>query len=70
MAVRWTDAAYADLENIYLYIAEDNPNAAARIVDHIEAWTKSLRDRICQLVGSLTERIRLRFVDGLVSELW
>jgi addiction module RelE/StbE family toxin len=38
MTVRWTDAAYADLEDIYLYIAEDNPRAAARVVDHIEAY--------------------------------
>lgn len=58
MAVRWTDAAYADLEDIYLYIAEDNPNAAARVVDHIEAYADRelsqfpLRGRVGRVEGT------------------
>ena len=58
MTVRWTDAAYADLEDIYLYIAEDNPRAAARVVDRIEAHTEQelsqfpLRGRIGRVEGT------------------
>lgn len=39
MAVHWTAEAYADLAAIYAHIAEDDPTAAARVIDLVEAYT-------------------------------
>lgn len=44
MRVRYTEAALADLEGIFEYLALRNPAAAARVVQHVE-----------QLIARLTE---------------
>ena len=40
--LRWTEEALDWLENIYLYIAMDKPNAAAKVVDGIVAKAELL----------------------------
>ncbi len=42
MRVRWLTAALADLRAIKAYIAEENPQAANRVVDIIHAETNVL----------------------------
>lgn len=42
--VRFTPAATADLEGIWLTIAVDNPRAADRVIDEIHGKTEQLRD--------------------------
>jgi addiction module RelE/StbE family toxin len=36
MRVRYTQAALTEIDEIFAYIAADNPDAAARVVDRIE----------------------------------
>jgi toxin ParE1/3/4 len=42
MIIRFSDAAQADLQSIYDYIASDNPKIAARVVGAIEQSTSHL----------------------------
>lgn len=44
-AVEWREAARADLLAIVDYISDDNPDAAQRLKDEIEAKTSKLADR-------------------------
>ena len=37
MALRWLNAALADLRAIQAYIAEENPDAARQVIDHIRS---------------------------------
>jgi addiction module RelE/StbE family toxin len=43
MKVVWTQAAIADFDNAYSYIAEDSPGAAARTVGRIEEAMRALQ---------------------------
>lgn len=38
----WSDAALDDVEALVQYIAQDNPNAAAKVLDRIEGTIESL----------------------------
>jgi toxin ParE1/3/4 len=42
LTVRWSHSAQDDLDRIYGFIAEDNPDAAARIQDKVLAAGESL----------------------------
>ena len=42
MALRWLNAALADLRAIKAYIAEENPQAADRVIDSIRSETTVL----------------------------
>ena len=42
--LNWTDEASTNLEEIFRYIAEDNPDAARGVVEGIYARTRILRD--------------------------
>jgi toxin ParE1/3/4 len=42
--IRWTAQAEEDLVDIWLYIAQDNPNAADRLLDEIEGKFLLLAD--------------------------
>jgi toxin ParE1/3/4 len=42
MEVRWLDVALADVAEIYRYIAADDPSAAARVVQRIQAAVRLL----------------------------
>ena len=42
MEVRWLDDALADVAEIYRYIVADNPRAAARVVQRIQAAVRLL----------------------------
>ena len=44
MEVRWLDDALADVTEIYRYIAADNPRAAGRVVERIQAAVRLLAD--------------------------
>ena len=43
-AINWREAARNDLLNILTYIAEDNPDAALRLIDDIETLAGTLGD--------------------------
>jgi toxin ParE1/3/4 len=43
MEIRWLDDALADTAEIYRHIADDDPRAAARMVERIRAAVRSLR---------------------------
>ncbi|KPK75476.1 MAG: plasmid stabilization protein [Phycisphaerae bacterium SM23_30] len=42
--IRWTEEAAIWLEDIYKYIAQDNPEAAARVVDGIYEKAQILKE--------------------------
>lgn len=42
--IRWTEEAAVWLEDIYNYIARDNPQAAVKVVDSIYNKTRILKD--------------------------
>jgi toxin ParE1/3/4 len=42
MTIRWTRTALRDLESLHSYIAQDNPTAAALIVDRVADGITSL----------------------------
>jgi len=42
MEVRWLDDALADVTGIYRYVAADDPRAAARVVERIQAAVRLL----------------------------
>jgi len=42
MEIRWLDDALADITEIYHHIAADNPRAAARVVERIQAAVRLL----------------------------
>ena len=42
--IRWTEEAAAWLEDIYNYIAQDNPEAASSVVNGIYDKTQSLKE--------------------------
>jgi toxin ParE1/3/4 len=44
MRIRWSDRARDDLYAILAYIAEDNPDAASRLHDRLEAAIERLKD--------------------------
>jgi plasmid stabilization system protein ParE len=44
MRLRYTPRAFADIESIRLYIAQFNPQAAARVVSTIETLANALTD--------------------------
>jgi toxin ParE1/3/4 len=44
MDIRWLEDALADLTEIYRYIATDNPRAAARVVERIQASVRLLAE--------------------------
>ena len=58
MKLRYERGALADLGEIFAYIAQDNPSAAARLVVRIESAAK----RIAQspYIGEATSRTRFR----------
>jgi len=58
MKLRFGRGALADLDEIFAYIAHDNPSAAARLVARIENAAK----RIAQspYIGEATSRARFR----------
>lgn len=41
MELRWLDDALADVTQIYRYVAADDPRAAARLVERIQAAVRS-----------------------------
>ncbi len=45
MALRWLSAALADLRDIRAYIAEENPDAARRVIAGIRRETEILSDQ-------------------------
>jgi toxin ParE1/3/4 len=44
MEVRWLDDALAEVTGIYCYIAADDPRAAARVVERIQAAVSPLAE--------------------------
>jgi len=44
MEVRWLDDGLADVTEIYRYIAADDPRAAGRVVERIQAAVRLLAD--------------------------
>ena len=44
MEIRWLEDALADVTEIYRYIAADNPRAAARVVQRIQAAIRPLAE--------------------------
>ena len=44
MEVRWLDDALADVTEIYRYVAADDPRAAARVVQRIQAAVRLLAE--------------------------
>ena len=44
MEIRWLEDALADVTEIYRYIAADNPRAAARVVQRIQAAIRLLSE--------------------------
>jgi len=44
MEVRWLDDALADVTEIYRYIPADDPRAAGRVVERIQAAVRALAD--------------------------
>jgi toxin ParE1/3/4 len=44
MQVRWLDDALADVTEVYRYIAADNPKAAARVVQRLQAAVRLLAE--------------------------
>ena len=44
MEIRWLEDALADTTEIYRYIAADNPRAASRVLEHIQAAIRSLAE--------------------------
>jgi toxin ParE1/3/4 len=44
MEIRWLEDALADITEIYLYIAADDPKAAARVVGRIQAAVRLLAE--------------------------
>jgi toxin ParE1/3/4 len=58
MKLRYERGALADLDEIFAYIAADNPEAAARLVDSIEL----IAARIAALphIGGATRRVGFR----------
>ena len=44
MEVRWLDDALADVTEIHRYVAADNPGAAARVVERIQAAIRLLAE--------------------------
>jgi toxin ParE1/3/4 len=43
MTIRWTPTGLRDLESLHAYIADDNPDAAAGMVDRIVSAIDELR---------------------------
>jgi addiction module RelE/StbE family toxin len=43
MRIRWTPTALGDLESLHAYIAEENPEAAARTVERILLGIEAFR---------------------------
>jgi toxin ParE1/3/4 len=58
MKVRYSQRAADDLVDIFSYIANENPFAAARVVDRIEAVASSLGDR--PGMGTVTDQQSIR----------
>jgi addiction module RelE/StbE family toxin len=44
MEVRWLDDALADVAEIYRFVAADDPRAAARVVQRIQAAVRQLAE--------------------------
>jgi toxin ParE1/3/4 len=44
MQLRWLDDALADVTAIYRYIAPEDPNAAARVIERIQSAVRLLAD--------------------------
>ena len=61
MSLRYTDSAEIDLLEAWLFIAEDNPQAADRMVDTIDREARHL------LAHPRMGRERLELADGLRS---
>jgi addiction module RelE/StbE family toxin len=58
MRLRYERGALADLEEIFAYIAHDNPSAAARLVARMEAAAKRIADT--PYIGEATRNSRFR----------
>jgi toxin ParE1/3/4 len=58
MKLRYARGALSDLEEIFAYIAADNPGAAARLVSRIEDVAK--RIAASPFMGQATRRSRFR----------
>ncbi len=43
MTIRWTPTGLRDLESLHAYIADDSPDAAARMVDRVVSGIEELR---------------------------
>ena len=53
MKLRYARGALADLDEIFSYVARDNPQAAARLVDRIEQVAGLLAER--PYIGAATQ---------------
>ena len=58
MKVRYSLGARADLEEIFVYIAADKPDAAAALVEHIERVAALIADN--PKMGRTTKRPGIR----------
>ena len=58
MKLRYERGALADLEEIFTYIAHDNPNAAARLVARIEQAVARIAEN--PYIAQATSRPRFR----------
>lgn len=58
MKLRYSRGALADLEEIFSYIARDNPRAAARLVERIERVSLLIADQ--PYIGMVTRNARVR----------
>jgi toxin ParE1/3/4 len=58
MKLRYERGALADLDEIFSYIAADNPEAAARLVVRIEATTTKIA--ASPYIGEATRKSRFR----------
>jgi toxin ParE1/3/4 len=58
MKVRWSEAALAEIDGIFLYVSDYNRSAAAAVVERIEALTALLEE--FPLVGHITDEAEVR----------
>jgi toxin ParE1/3/4 len=58
MKLRYSRGALADLDEIFSYVARDNPRAAARLVERIERVSTLISDQ--PYLGMMTRNARFR----------
>jgi plasmid stabilization system protein ParE len=59
MKLAWSLLSRADLQNIYVYIAERNPKAARKVVERIRERARQLRDFNLGRPGRVPDRFEL-----------